>query len=700
MSIQDLRNVAFVGHGNSGKTATVEGLLYTAKAISRWGRSDDKTSILDYLDDEKDKAYSINLKIGRLKHNKVDINVIDTPGKPDFLGEAVSALYACDTAVITIAANAGIQVNTRNAWKISEKANVAKAILITKTDAENIRVEDVIKQIQNTFGDKCIPITYPIGESVDMVDVIDVINLPENAPDAAVSYRETLVERSVEADDEIMEKFLEEMEIDEATFNKVLKKAITMGVVVPILFVGMTKEKGYDILLDKIVELFPSPADNLAKFSIYPLEPMKEYIKANELDIFSTVITEKTDIQKPEPETIESADGDFLAQVFKSTIDPQTGIRNSFIRVVRGEMTSDGAIYNCSTEKIEKVTGFLHISGKDTKRIDKAVAGDIVVISKMDSLHTCTTITGTNHKMLEGFPFPLPTASFAVHPKTQKDVDKVGEAISRIRAEDPTFVDRIDPVTKERVIVGLTDLHLNIMLDRMKKRSKVEVETSLPIIPYKETITGKAADSYRHKKQSGGAGEFGEVHIEISPSERGAGFEFENAIFGGSIDRVFIPSVEKGLKDQMAKGVIVGFPVVDVHARLYDGKTHPVDSKDRAFQVAARECFKKIFPHAKPKLLEPYMEMEVHIPTEKVGDILADISGARRGRVNDQITDGDFATIMAVAPLSEIQTYSQSLQSMTGGEGTFTMKFSNYEIVPENITQQIIAKYAKKVEEK
>ncbi|MCD4656912.1 MAG: elongation factor G, partial [Planctomycetes bacterium] len=372
----------------------------------------------------------------------------------------------------------------------------------------------------------------------------------------------------------------------------------------------------------------------------------------------------------------------------------------SFIRVIRGEMASDGSIYNCSAEKVEKVTGYLHINGKETKRIDKAVAGDIVVISKMDSLTTCTTITGTAHCMFEEFPFPLPTASFAVHPKTQKDVDKVGEAIGRIRAEDPTFVDRIDPVTKERVIVGLTDLHLHIMLDRMKKRSKVEVETSLPVIPYKETITGKAADSYRHKKQSGGAGEFGEVHIEVSPSERGAGFEFENAIFGGSIDRVFIPSVEKGLKEQMTKGVIAGFPVVDVHARLYDGKTHPVDSKDRAFQVAARECLKKIFPLARPKLLEPYIEMEVHIPTEKVGDILADISGARRGRVNDQVTDGDFATIMAIAPLAEIQTYSQSLQSMTGGEGTFTMKFSNYEIVPENIAQQIIARYSKKVEEK
>ncbi|MCD4657287.1 MAG: hypothetical protein K8S87_07055, partial [Planctomycetes bacterium] len=370
MTINDLRNVSFVGHGNSGKTATVEGLLYTAKAISRWGRSDDKTSMLDYLEDEKDKAYSINLKVGRLNHKKVGVNLLDTPGKPDFLGEAVSAIHACDTAVITIAANAGIQVNTRNAWKISEKANVAKAILVTKTDAENVRVEDVIKQIQNTFGDKCIPITYPIGENVGMEDVIDVVNLPENAPDAAISYRETLVERAVEADDEIMEKFLEEMEIDDATFNVVLKKAIAESIVVPILFVGLSKEKGYDILLDKIVELFPSPEQNLEKFSVYPLDSMKEYNKANALDIFSTVITEKTDVKKPEPEIIKSAEGDFLAQVFKTTIDPQTGIRNSFIRVIRGEMASDGSIYNCSAEKVEKVTGYLHINGKETKRID------------------------------------------------------------------------------------------------------------------------------------------------------------------------------------------------------------------------------------------------------------------------------------------------------------------------------------------
>ncbi|MGE0431551.1 MAG: elongation factor G [Planctomycetota bacterium] len=707
-TINDIRNIALVGHGNSGKTTIGEAILFKAKVTSRQGKPSEKSSHLDHLDDEKEKGYSITAALGRMDWKKTTINMIDTPGKPDFIGEVYAAAPVVETAVVVVAANAGVQVNTRNCWKIAEQNKCARAIVITKVDAENVRIEDVLKQVLDTFGDRCVPLNYPKGEGHSFESIHSVIDLADGAPDECATWRETLVERAVEADEDVMAEFLETMEIEPDKLKVVLRKAVAGGQVVPVMFVSEPKDKGYEEFLDIVAAYFPSPADLPLRQPVYDADAYGKYedaliAAAGHHDEEAEAETEeggeahKATVIEPPP-TVKVPDG-FLAQVFRTVIDTHVG-RLSFVRVWGGEMASDATMYVPRTGKHEKCTGFNVVTaGADRKKVDKATAGDIVMLVKMEGLRTHYTITD-NAKVRIGKPkFPVPMVAKAIFPKTQKDVDRLGDALRRMTDEDPCFTDRTDKVTKERVIAGMSDLHLNIMLERMKHRYKVEVDHQTPKVPYHETCTGTAKGVYRHKKQSGGSGEFAEVHIEISPTERGEGFVFEDAIVGGAIDRPYIPAVEKGIRDCCQDGVLAGFPVVDVRAKLYDGKQHPVDSKDRAFQKAGREAFKEIFPKCKPKLMEPYMTMDVTVPTDTVGDILADLSSRCRGRVLEQSSEGNFTTLRAHVPQAEVQTYSQTLQSVTGGEGYYTLEFSHYDVCPDGIAQQVIAKYKKEAKD-
>ena len=704
-TITDIRNLALVGHGNSGKTTLGEALLFKAKVTARQGKPSDKNSHLDYLDDEKDKGYSINAALGRIEWNKTTINMIDTPGKPDFIGEVWAVTPVVETAVVVVAANSGVQVNTRNCWKIADQSGCARAIVVTKPDAENVRIEDVMKQILDTFGDRCVPVNYPKGEGTTFESIHSVLDPGDGAPEECATWRETLIERAVEADEEVMAEFLETMEIAPDKLKIVLRKAVAGGQVVPVLFVSEPKDAGYTEFLDFAAEYFPSPADLPLRAPVYDAEAYGKYEDAvaaahghtQEDDADGETAEDEAGhhAHAIEPPATVGVPNGFLAQVFRTVIDTHVG-RLSFIRVWGGEMPSDGTFYVPRTGKHEKCTGF-HVvtSGVDRKKVDKATNGDIVLVVKMDGLRTHYTLTD-NARVRIGKPkFPVPMVAHAIFPKTQKDVDRLGEALRRMTDEDICFTDRTDKVTRERVIAGMSDLHLNIMLERMKHRYKVEVDHQTPKVPYNETCVASAKGVYRHKKQSGGSGEFAEVHVEIGPTERGEGFVFEDAIVGGAIDRPYIPAVEKGIRDCCADGVLAGFPVVDVRAKLYDGKQHPVDSKDRAFQKAGREAFKEIFPKCKPKLLEPYMTMDVTVPTDDVGDILADLSSRCRGRVLEQSSEGNFTTLRAHVPLAEVQTYSQTLQSVTGGEGFYTLEFSHYDVVPDTIAQQVIAKYKK-----
>lgn len=705
-STSDIRNLALVGHGNAGKTTAAEALLFLTKANSRWGKVDDKTSVMDYLDDEKSRGYSINTAIATIKADAHTINVVDAPGKPDFFGEVVQALSTVETAVVCVAANSGVQVNTRNAYKRAEHMKLARAILVTKVDAENVRIEEVMKQIHDVFGDKCMPATVCIGEGTGLTDIVSAMGPSDNA-EAQAAY-EALCERVVEADDAVMEKFLETMEVDEATFHRVFRLAVAKGIVVPVFFASLPKEKGYDLLLHGIKDYFPAPDERQKLPPVYDHEPYHVYrdaqrkVELGQHDESSEQVVggepgadgeagapAATEL-KPPP--VVDLPDEFVAQVIKVVIDQHVG-KIAFLRVWKGEAASGSMLHNPSTGKSEKFAHFGHAIGHNTADIEKAIAGDIVVVKKMESLHLGQTVTAHANTAVAIPRYPTPMVAFAVTPKTQKDVDKLGDALRRMTEEDPTFGDRTDSITKERIIAGLSELHLNILLERLKTRYKVDVDTAIPKVPYRETCTGNATGSFRHKKQSGGSGEFAEVHMEIAPSERGKGVVFEDAIFGGAIDRQFIPAVEKGVRDQATRGIVAGFPVVDIHVKLFDGKTHPVDSKDRAFQKAGRECLKEIFKKAKPKLMEPVMEIEVTVPSDDLGSILGDLTGQRRGRPIDQSTEGNLAILKAHVPLKEVQTYSQTLQSITGGEGSYTLKPAHYDVVPDTIAQTIMAAY-------
>jgi len=670
VSTNDIRNIVLLGHGGSGKTSLAESILHKTGATSRLGSVDDKTSTCDYYDQEKQHQHSIQSAIIHTEYAGKLINIIDTPGYPDFIGPAIKAIPAADTAVIVIGASAGIETNTRKLFELAKNVNMPRIIVVNKIDAENIQLPELIKNIQETFGSQCRCANLPSADNASVIDCIE--NQTGDSPlgDASSAHTE-IIESVIEADDELMESYLGGEEISEEKIASVFVEALKAGTIIPIVFTNARKEIGITELLDIIVKYTPSPSQ------VEPIQ-LKEQDKTTQLT--------------PDPS------GPLAGLVFRVGFDPRSNMKYSTIRVFSGTIKSDANIFRANERKGIRPGHILKSQGGETTEVSAGAAGDIITLAKVDELKIGDLIhNGGLSGNFDTPAVPEPMFSLAVEPAARGDEQKISNALDKLCEEHPCFKITHDTQTKELVISGLGDLHLRVILEKMEANFKLTVNTKEPKIPYRETITAKAEGHYRHKKQSGGAGQFGEVYLRIEPAERNSdpSLDFSWDIFGASIPGQFEPAVKKGIIDVMNNGVVAGFPMQDIKVSIYDGKHHPVDSKEVAFRAAGKGAFIDGLQKAKPVLLEPIVDMEVTIPAENVGDITGDLA-SRRGRVVGQdMLAGNLIVIKAQVPLAEVTQYNSQLKSVTGGRGSYSMTLSHYDLVPSNVQQQIIAVYAK-----
>ncbi len=691
--VKSIRNVALCGHGSSGKTTMADAMLTLTKTVSGTPSVDDGTSICDFDPEEKHHQYSIESAVIHFSHGGRQFNVVDTPGYPDFVGQAISTLYGVDTAVIVINAQSGIEVNTRRVFDEAEVAGVGRMIAINKMDAENIDFDSLINSIREMWGNRCVLLNVPIGHGADFKGVASTLKVPNDTAGALVdpaSISEPLIESIIEVDDAVTERYFEGTQPTDEELSRLIVQAVKEGTLVPIVCCSAKTGSGLAELLDAIGMCGLSPADLL-----------------------------RTAKKSDEEITVEAdAAGPLLARVFRTRIDPFVQ-KLSFIRVFSGSLKRDAQVPASTARKGVKMGPLLRVQGEQTEAVDSAGPGEIVAVAKMEELHTGTVLGDLS---LPDIQFPTPMVSLAVSPKSRGDETKLSGALNKVVEEDPTFrLDR-DPQTKELVMTGMSELHLTIIQEKLKRRDKLEVETKEPRIAFRETIQADAEGSYRHKKQSGGRGQFGEVHIRMFPLPRGTNIEeyatksrfnamksvhydeksnflWVDSIVGGVIPGNFMPAIGKGFAERIEGGVIAGYPVQDLCIEVHFGKHHPVDSSEAAFKTAARQAFKQVFEKARPSLLEPIVKLDVTIPEDNVGDVYSDMS-SRGGRVSgSDSAGGNFTTVHCEVPLREVTTYSRSLSSMTGGLGSFTMEFSHYEVMPPNVQQEVIAKAQMKDDE-
>jgi elongation factor G len=663
-----------LGHGGSGKTSLTEAMLHTTGAISRLGSVDEKTTVSDYYDEEKEHQHSILSAVVNAQHNGKLINIIDTPGAPDFVGPAIAAMPAAETAIIVINAAAGIETNTRKLFALAGERGKPRMIVINKMAAENVDLPELIKNIQETFGSQCRCANLPAADRKSVIDCIE--NSSGDSPVMGVADAHTqLIENVVEADDALMERYLGGEEIPAAEIGPAFVKALRAGTLIPIVFTEARQEIGIKELLGLITKYTLSPAE---------AEPTRLVDGENVTEL------------KADPA------GPLVGVVFRVAFDPRSNMKYSSIRIFSGTLKSDTNMLHNEDKKGLRPGHILKPQGGETKEIDAGIAGDIVVLAKLEELKIGDLLhDGRVPGKYQMPPFPEPMFALAMEPASRGDEQKIGGALDRLREEDPCFKTTRDAQTKELVAQGLGDLHLRIMIEKMQNRFKLAVNTKEPKIPYKETITAKAEGHYRHKKQTGGAGQFGEVYLRVEPADRNSDppLQFSWDIYGGTIPGQFEPAILKGVNDVMQSGPIAGFPMQDVKCSIYDGKHHPVDSKEVAFRAAGKGAFIDAIRKAKPALLEPIVNIEVTIPAENVGDIAGDLSSKRGRVVGQDMLPGNFIVIKAQVPLSEVSQYTSQLKSVTGGRGSFSMTLSHYEPVPPNVQQQIVALYGKKKEE-
>ena len=664
---EDIRNIILLGHGGSGKTTLGEAMLHAAGPGGRLGSVDDGTSVLDYTPIERERKYSIQPAMAYLDHGGKAINFIDTPGYPDFIGGAIGSIGGADVAVVVISAAAGIEVSTRRLFNVAKKGGMPIAIVINKIDSDNIDLSALLEAITETFGSACRPMNLPAGGATSVIDCFANDSGESDLGDV-VDAQMQLIENVVEADEELMEAYLGDDAIPAAKLSAALAKAMVAGTVVPVLFTAAKTSVGVTELLDAVANYFPSPAD-------VEVRPVRSG-EAEDSDAIEVVC----DASKP-----------FIGQAFKITTDPFVG-KLAWIRVLQGTVHPETTYIVADHKKGGKVGHPCKILGKDTSEFKTIVAGDIIALAKVEDIIAGQILHTDHTPMFASLPVcPTPMYSLAVTPKSRGDEQKISEALHKLAAEDPTFAATRDAQTNETVISGIGDLHLRIILTKMKESFDLEVDTKPPKIPYKETICSKAEGHHRHKKQTGGAGQFGEVYLRVEPLERGSGFEFVNGLYGESIPRQFLPAIEKGVNDVLHSGAIAGYPMQDIRVEVYDGKHHPVDSKEVAFRAAGKFAFIDAISKAKPALLEPVVDMEISIPQNFMGDIASDLSG-RRGRILGQdMMPGGVCVVKAQAPLSEVMQYNSQLRSVTGGQGSYTMELSHYDPVPLNVQKQIVA---------
>ena len=669
-----IRNIILLGHGGSGKTSLAEAMLYKTGATNRLGSVDDKTSICDFYDEEKEHQHSIQSATVHAEHAGKLINIIDTPGYPDFVGPSIKAIPAAETAVLVISAAAGIETNTRKMAELVSKVDKPLIIVINKMDAENVIFPELIKNIQETFGQKCRCANLPAADKASVIDCIENESGESPLMDVARAHTD-LIESVIEADDELMDSYLNGEEISAEKIASVFVEALKAGTIVPVVFTNARKDVGIQELLDIIVKYTPSPLQ---------AKPVQLKDDENVMDL------------------TPDAAGPLAGLVFRVGFDPKSNMKYSSIRIFSGTIKSDTNLLRNIEKKGIRPGHILKSQGGENEPVDAGVAGDIVTLAKVEELKIDDLVHGGKVAgRLELPNVPEPMYSLALEPATRGDEQKISTALEKLCEEDPCFKVTHDQQTKELVASGLGDLHLRVTLEKMKNHFKLSIMTKEPKIPYRETITAKAEGHYRHKKQSGGAGQFGEVYLRVEPAERNSEppLQYGWDIFGGSIPGQFEPAVLKGVNEIMQNGIIAGFPMQDIAVSVYDGKYHPVDSKEVAFRAAGKGAFVDALQKAKPVLLEPIVNIEVTIPADNVGDITGDLA-SKRGRVQGQdVLPGNFIVIMAQVPLSEVTQYNSQLKSVTGGRGSYSMTLSHYELVPPNVQQQIVAQYAKKKEE-
>lgn len=650
------RTFILCGHAQSGKTSLAEAIIFKAKAVSRLGKVDDQTSVSDYEDDEKYRKSSINLSVLNATWQNNLLQFIDVPGYMDFIGDVISSAKAADFAVLVVDAVEGVQVGTEKAWEIIQRENLPCLFFINKLDKENTSFQKTVDDIKRSLTKKAVP--FALFENNKVTDVLT---------QKSNHYYGQVVEAVAESDDSLLEEYLEKGAIDVRQLEITLKKAVLNRNLYPIVAGVATQELGIDIGLKYILEAMPSVAEAA------PRKVLKE---------------EKEVILEPK------VDGPLVAQVFKTIIDPFVG-QLSLFRVFSGQVLGNSEVYNANKQIKEKLGQIYFLQGKQQSSQEVLYAGDLGAVAKLKDTETLETLCQLpNVFECKKASFPPPAYSASVKPKTRQDEDKISAALARLISEDPTCKVSRDAQTKELIVSGLGELHLHVIIERMKRKYGADVELGTPKVPYKETVTKAVRVQGRYKKQTGGRGQFGDCWIEVAPIEREKDFEFVDKIVGGAIPRNYIPSVEKGIKKAMQEGLLAGFPVTDIRVTLFDGSYHPVDSSDIAFQVAASMAFKKALEEAGEVILEPVMHVEIVVPEEFTGQVTGDIN-SRRGRVLGMDSKGKNEVVKAQVPLAEMFKYASDLRSVTGGRGSYTMSFAHYDTVPSRVAQTIITELSK-----
>ena len=653
----DIRNICLVGHGDAGKTTLADWLLAATGAVQRQGNIKEKTSIFDFDDLEKDKQHTIESAVARCEHDGKVLNVIDTPGYPDFVGDAIGGLVAADSAVVCVSAVGAVQVNTRRTMEVAESLDRARMIVITKCDHQEADLDKVMASVREWFGDRCVPVNMTEGFGAKLTGIVDVMGATEGD---AKAYYDAFVEAAVEADDDAMTKYLEGEELSQDELDALLPKAVTSGTVIPVVFTSAEKELGMDQFLATITRLLPG-ADVISRSYGDGDAPM-------------------------------TADGPFIGHVFKITIDKHVG-KVSYVRAVSGTLNPGDNFQIVDGSRKERVGHIMTPFGKDMNQVESASVGEIVTLTKLDALKISQTMTtGDGDDKLASLPLPRPMAQLAVRPASRADETKISEALTKLSDEIPTFETHREASTRELIASASSQLQLDVAFRRLKDRYGIEVETSPARVPYRECVTVEAKGHYRHKKQSGGRGQFGEVYLTVSPGEAGSGLTFEWNVVGGSIPTNFGPAIEKGVREKMGLGVIAGYQIEDIKVSVTDGKFHDVDSSEAAFKIAGGRAFAEAVSNARPVLLEPMVEAEIVVPSASMGDISADLN-TRRGRIMGMEAKGPFQVIQAAAPKSEMAEYARILTSLTSGEGSFTYEETEYEQVPANVQADIVAQF-------
>ena len=679
---REIRNVALIGHGDSGKTTLASAMLYSAGAVNRLGRVDDGNTVTDYDEDEISRQITINTVVAHCEWKSTKINIIDTPGYPAFILDAKSSLMGADSALLVVDSTAGVEVQSEKAWEFAEEHRLARAVVFNKLDRDRASFERSLESVHKSFGRTVVPVQIPLGEEASFRGIIDLIGekayvyetdgsgdfqeaaIPDELQEEAGQRRDELIEMVAESDDDLMEKYFEEGTLTQSELVQGLRSFFVDRSIVPAFCVSAGKNAGVKQLMDAMVELFPNP---LERTPVPGVTAGSE--EAAELSI--------------------SADGPVTAYVFKTLADPFAG-RINLVKAITGTIKSDSNLRNRTAESNERL-GSVHIpQGKSYEPVPELRPGDLGAVMKLKHTATGDTLSvPTAPNIVRKVEFPEAAISFAVEPKSRGDEDKIGNAIARVIEEDPSISFRREAQTKEFLLSGTGQLHVEVTVAKLERKYGVNVILKPPKVPYRETITGHAEVHGRHKKQTGGHGQFGDCKIRMEGLPRGTGFEFENEIFGGSIPRQFIPAVEKGILESAARGYVAGYPVVDFKVTLYDGSYHEVDSSEMAFKIAGSLAFRKGMEQARPVLLEPIMKVEVFVPEENSGDIMGDLN-SRRGRIQGMDIKTGMQVVQAEVPLAEMLNYAPTLTSMTGGRGSFHMETSHYDIVPPHCAEKVI----------